>query len=160
MLAAGRSRSSSPSLSCPPKGVWNEFLHYLIAVPPSEPDLKTLTVGLAGLSGGVRPGAAVEHRARRDHHHHHPHRHRLLRLPALLRPGGGRHRGQGLSPLLRVEGGKALIDTGTCRAVIFDMDGVITDSVPVHRRAWKETFDSFLDEIGSDAPASTRGLTI
>ena len=32
------------------------------------------------------------------------------------------------------------------------MDGVITDSVPVHRRAWRETFDSFLDEIGSDAP--------
>ncbi len=32
------------------------------------------------------------------------------------------------------------------------MDGVITDSVPVHRRAWKETFDSFLDETGSDAP--------
>ena len=32
------------------------------------------------------------------------------------------------------------------------MDGVITDSVPVHRRAWQVTFDSFLDETGSDAP--------
>ena len=32
------------------------------------------------------------------------------------------------------------------------MDGVITDSVPVHRKAWQETFNSFLDEIGSDAP--------
>ena len=32
------------------------------------------------------------------------------------------------------------------------MDGVITDSVPVHRRAWRETFDSFLGETGSDAP--------
>ena len=32
------------------------------------------------------------------------------------------------------------------------MDGVITDSVPVHRRAWRETFDAFLDETGSDAP--------
>ncbi len=45
-----------------------------------------------------------------------------------------------------------IIDPARCRAVIFDMDGVITDSVPVHRRAWRETFDSFLDEIGSDAP--------
>lgn len=34
------------------QGVWNEFLHYLIAVP-SEPDLKTLTVGLAGISAAV-----------------------------------------------------------------------------------------------------------
>ena len=51
-----------------------------------------------------------------------------------------------------------MIDTGTCRAVIFDMDGVITDSVPVHRRAWKETFDSFLDEIGSDAPRFDEGF--
>jgi trehalose 6-phosphate phosphatase len=45
-----------------------------------------------------------------------------------------------------------VIDIERCRAVIFDMDGVITDSVPVHRRAWKEMFDSFLDETGSDAP--------
>lgn len=32
------------------QGVWNEFLHMLIAAP-SEPDLKTLTVGLAGIRG-------------------------------------------------------------------------------------------------------------
>lgn len=32
------------------------------------------------------------------------------------------------------------------------MDGVITDSVPAHKKAWKETFDSFLDQIGSDGP--------
>ena len=38
------------------------------------------------------------------------------------------------------------------------MDGVITDSVPVHRRAWKETFDSFLDETGSDAPRFDEGF--
>jgi beta-phosphoglucomutase family hydrolase len=44
-----------------------------------------------------------------------------------------------------------VIDRAQCRAVIFDMDGVITDSVAAHRTAWKETFDSFLDEIGSDA---------
>ena len=50
-----------------------------------------------------------------------------------------------------------VIDTDLCQAVIFDMDGVITDSVPVHRRAWKETFDSFLDETGSDAPRFDEG---
>ena len=44
-----------------------------------------------------------------------------------------------------------VIDTSLCRAVIFDMDGVVTDSVPAHRRAWQETFDAFLDETGSDA---------
>jgi alpha,alpha-trehalase len=44
-----------------------------------------------------------------------------------------------------------VIDTSLCRAVIFDMDGVVTDSVPAHRQAWQETFDAFLDEIGSDA---------
>lgn len=42
--------------------------------------------------------------------------------------------------------------------MIFDMDGVITDSVPVHRTAWKETFDSFLDETGSEAPRFDEGF--
>jgi alpha,alpha-trehalase len=56
-----------------------------------------------------------------------------------------------VSRLLRVDGDQVVIDTTLCRAVIFDMDGVVTDSVPVHRRAWQETFDAFLDEIGSDA---------
>jgi hypothetical protein len=30
-----------------------------------------------------------------------------------------------------------VIDTALCRAVIFDMDGVVTDSVPAHRQAWQ-----------------------
>jgi alpha,alpha-trehalase len=51
-----------------------------------------------------------------------------------------------------VEGNEVVIDTSLCKAVIFDMDGVITDSVPAHRQAWQETFDAFLDEIGSEAP--------
>jgi len=51
-----------------------------------------------------------------------------------------------------------VIDTDLCQAVIFDMDGVITDSVPVHRKAWKDTFDSFLDETGSDAPRFDEGF--
>jgi alpha,alpha-trehalase len=57
-----------------------------------------------------------------------------------------------VSRLLRVEGEKVVIDTSLCKAVIFDMDGVVTDSVPAHRQAWQETFDAFLDEMGSDAP--------
>jgi alpha,alpha-trehalase len=57
-----------------------------------------------------------------------------------------------VSRLLRVEGDKVVIDASLCRAVIFDMDGVVTDSVPAHRQAWQETFDAFLDEIGSETP--------
>ena len=41
-----------------------------------------------------------------------------------------------------------VLDSSRCSAVIFDMDGVVTDSVPAHRRAWKTTFDSFLGEFG------------
>jgi beta-phosphoglucomutase-like phosphatase (HAD superfamily) len=47
---------------------------------------------------------------------------------------------------------KVVIDISLCRAIIFDMDGVVTDSVPAHGQAWQETFDVFLHEIGSDAP--------
>jgi alpha,alpha-trehalase len=49
-------------------------------------------------------------------------------------------------------GDEVAIDTSLCRAVIFDMDGVVTDSVPAHRQAWQETFDAFLDRTGSEAP--------
>ncbi|HSJ83808.1 MAG TPA: beta-phosphoglucomutase family hydrolase [Acidimicrobiia bacterium] len=48
--------------------------------------------------------------------------------------------------MLSVEAGSVVLDTGSCLAVIFDMDGVVTDSASAHRRAWKRTFDSFLDE--------------
>lgn len=37
-------------------------------------------------------------------------------------------------------------------AVIFDMDGVVTDTTGAHRSAWKEMFDAFLnDRFGSGA---------
>jgi len=40
----------------------------------------------------------------------------------------------------------------TVTACLFDLDGVLTDTASVHRRAWKETFDAFLrrraDETG------------
>ena len=32
------------------------------------------------------------------------------------------------------------------RAVIFDLDGVVTDTAAIHFRAWKRLFDQFLDE--------------
>jgi HAD superfamily hydrolase (TIGR01509 family) len=50
--------------------------------------------------------------------------------------------------LVRIEAGRVVLATEVCRAVIFDMDGVVTDSVPAHRRAWKQTFDSFLRRVG------------
>ena len=42
------------------------------------------------------------------------------------------------------------------RAVIFDMDGVVTDTAGVHAQAWKELFDAALSEIaGSPQPEFT-----
>jgi beta-phosphoglucomutase family hydrolase len=40
----------------------------------------------------------------------------------------------------------------TIRALLFDMDGVLTDTASVHARAWKETFDAFLRTHGDDKP--------
>ena len=37
-------------------------------------------------------------------------------------------------------------------AVIFDMDGVLTDTAHAHFSAWKETFDTFLKDCGVDEP--------
>ena len=33
-------------------------------------------------------------------------------------------------------------------AVVFDLDGVITDTAKVHATAWKEVFDPFLKQRG------------
>ena len=38
----------------------------------------------------------------------------------------------------------ARIDPRVHAAVVFDMDGVITDTANVHERAWKRTFDTYL----------------
>jgi beta-phosphoglucomutase family hydrolase len=43
-----------------------------------------------------------------------------------------------------------------CRAVVFDTDGVITDSARVHAAAWKEAFDACLREHGQP-PFDQRG---
>jgi len=31
------------------------------------------------------------------------------------------------------------------RAAIFDLDGVLTDTASLHRRAWQETFNAFFE---------------
>ena len=41
-------------------------------------------------------------------------------------------------------------------AVIFDMDGVITDTAAVHRSAWKAMFDDYLAEVARRAGQSQR----
>jgi beta-phosphoglucomutase family hydrolase len=38
------------------------------------------------------------------------------------------------------------------RALLLDMDGVLTDTASVHARAWKQTFDAFLGEHGDQRP--------
>ena len=54
-----------------------------------------------------------------------------------------------------------LIDPAETDAVVFDMDGVITDTVPLHRAAWKQLFDTYLRERveRGDDPAPFREFT-
>ncbi|GAA1073756.1 HAD family hydrolase [Nocardiopsis composta] len=40
--------------------------------------------------------------------------------------------------------GEAVIPLDEIEAVVFDVDGVVTDTTPVHAAAWKQTFDAFL----------------
>lgn len=42
------------------------------------------------------------------------------------------------------------------RALLFDMDGVLTDTARVHAAAWKETFDAVLAELGEGPPFDRR----
>ena len=39
-------------------------------------------------------------------------------------------------------------DLGRYRAILFDMDGVITDTASIHAACWKTLFDEFLRKIG------------
>jgi len=43
-------------------------------------------------------------------------------------------------------------DWDTFRAVLFDLDGVITPTAEVHMRAWSKMFNDFLDERGVTEP--------
>lgn len=40
------------------------------------------------------------------------------------------------------------LDPGSFDAVIFDMDGVVTDTARTHRAAWRRAFDELLDHVG------------
>lgn len=46
---------------------------------------------------------------------------------------------------------RRVIDPGRFDAVIFDMDGVLTDTAGVHQRAWARLFDGFLATAGTTA---------
>ncbi|MGW0599306.1 HAD family hydrolase [Streptomyces sp. NPDC002776] len=46
------------------------------------------------------------------------------------------------------------------RAVVFDTDGVITDSARVHAAAWKEAFDAFLDAHPPEDPGQRRPFDV
>lgn len=51
-----------------------------------------------------------------------------------------------------------MIDTATVAAVLFDMDGVLTDTASVHQQAWAQLFDVALPVLAPDrqhAPFST-----
>ncbi|MEU9836477.1 HAD-IA family hydrolase [Streptosporangium sp. NPDC048047] len=41
---------------------------------------------------------------------------------------------------------RPVLDAGRIAAVIFDTDGVLTDTAVIHAAAWKEVFDAFLGE--------------
>ncbi len=53
-------------------------------------------------------------------------------------------------------GGLATISPERFDAVIFDLDGVVTDTREAHRAAWKRLFDSFLEARGDSAGEDTR----
>ena len=55
----------------------------------------------------------------------------------------GRRSSSGKYPLPTVHG-EPVIRTSEIGAVIFDMDGVVTDTAVVHAAAWKRLFDEFL----------------
>lgn len=44
-------------------------------------------------------------------------------------------------------------------AVLFDLDGVLTDTAGVHRAAWKQAFDAVLSELPSDVGGNRAAFT-
>ncbi len=48
----------------------------------------------------------------------------------------------------------ATVDWGSYKAVLFDLDGVITPTAEVHMRAWSQMFNDFLTDRGVDEPYS------
>src|SRR6056297_1801186 len=50
-------------------------------------------------------------------------------------------------------------DDGSFEAVIFDMDGVVTDTAEAHFAAWKTVFDSFLAKHDQNKPDEDQPFT-
>lgn len=44
------------------------------------------------------------------------------------------------------------VDWSTYKAVLFDLDGVVTPTAEVHMRAWAQMFNDFLTALGDQAP--------
>jgi trehalose 6-phosphate phosphatase len=69
------------------------------------------------------------------------------------------HRGD---PVSGASGIGAAFPLSRLAAVVFDMDGVITDTATIHRDAWKQTLDTYLERRASlddgDAAGSAAGL--
>jgi trehalose-phosphatase len=52
------------------------------------------------------------------------------------------------------------LDPERIAAVIFDIDGVVTDTARIHAAAWKEVFDTLLREIAGDGAAPPPEFTL
>lgn len=52
-----------------------------------------------------------------------------------------------------------MIDAGLHRAVLFDLDGVITDTASVHASAWQALFDDYLARLPADSAVDRRPFT-
>lgn len=60
--------------------------------------------------------------------------------------GAGERSSAAERPGPREPGPVLVLRPPTCEAVVFDLDGVVTDTARIHERAWKETFDDLLRE--------------
>lgn len=55
--------------------------------------------------------------------------------------------------------GPAVLDPARFRAVLFDLDGVVTDTARIHAKAWAEMFDDFLERWSREHGTSFAPLT-
>jgi beta-phosphoglucomutase-like phosphatase (HAD superfamily) len=49
---------------------------------------------------------------------------------------------------------------GICKAILFDMDGVITDTAGIHAAAWKMMFDDYLQKPARESGLSFRPFDV